>query len=371
MTEKRDDLRGLVEGLAKQWGELELAAETKGAARLAPEIVSGLRTSGVLKGPLPKELGGFGASLLACCDAMRVLARRAPSTALALAMPWGNTAITRMPAEAVPAARRAEQQRSAEWVASQVRDGKILAVANAEPGTHGDLQATKSTTEVTKDGRVLLSGRKAFATFGPDADYFMCAARRDDVVDGFFVARDAKGLTLDSAWSAWGMRSTASVGLTLDGAEASANYGYTGALSGVNARHWSTILFAAVFVGVGEGASVLAAEAVSAEAVWARAKLAEHQLALEAAWGFVESLAMADAFPYPADRLDKAKSAKTFAARSALAAASDGLVISGSRAYAASGLAAKLVADAAAGSLLRPPIGSYMDELVERVKPRK
>ncbi|MEZ0310836.1 MAG: acyl-CoA dehydrogenase family protein [Myxococcota bacterium] len=368
-TAEKNDVRAVLAELAPRWGDLELAAENKGATRLDPGIIAGLRDSGVLKAPLPEALGGWGATLFECCEAMRKLARYAPSTALALAMPWGNTAIARLPAEAIAPGQRAEQRKSSEWVAAAVRAGKILAVANAEPGSHGDLQQTKSTAKADND-RILLSGRKAFATFGPDADYFLCAARNGDVVDGFFVARDAKGLTLDSAWNAWGMRSTASVGLTLEGAEAASYYGHPGSLSGINARHWSTILFAAVFVGIGDGALALGAEAVSNEAVWARGKLAEHALALDAAWGFVESVAMADGWPFAARNLTRAKSAKTFAARSALAAASDGLVVSGSRAYASSGRAGKLIADAMAGSLLRPPVSHYMDDLVDTLKTR-
>lgn len=365
---KSDDVRAVLSSVAGRWGELELEAENGGAKRLPAQTINELRESGVLAAPLPRELGGWGASLFDCCAAIRSLARHAPSTALALAMPWGNTAIARLPADLLAPQLRAEQKKCAEWIGSQVGAGRILAVANAEPGSHGDLQQTKSTAKAAKDGRVLVHGRKAFATFGPDADYFLCAARNGDVVDGFFVAKDAKGVTLDDAWNAWGMRSTASVGLTLEGAEAASIYGHAGSLSGTNARHWSTILFAAVFVGIGEGALTLAAETVSDDAVWARGKLAEHLLALQAAWGFVEALAMADAWPFPAAQMERAKSAKTFAARSTLAAAADGLVVSGSRAYAASGRAAKLVADATAGSLLRPPVSQYMDHLVEGLK---
>lgn len=361
---QRVDVKAKMAELAAAWGELEHAAEKEGATRLAPGVVSGLRDSGVLKAPLPVELGGWGASLVECCGAMRLLARHAPSTALALAMPWGNTAIARLPADAIDPKLRDAQKKGAEWVASAVTAGKILAVANAEPGTHGDLQQTKSIAERDSEGRVLISGRKAFATFGPDADYFLCAARNGDVVDGFFVARNAPGVTLDDAWHAWGMRSTASVGLTLENAPAAATYGHPGSLSGINARHWSTVLFASLFVGIGEGAIAEAVKAVSREAVWARGKLAENALALEAAWGFVEAVAMADAWPFPAQQFNRAKSAKTFAARSALSAASDGLVVSGSRAYAGAGRAGKLVADAMAGSLLRPPVSVYMDELV-------
>ena len=102
---------------------------------------------------------------------------------------------------------------------------------------------------------------------------FPVAARRvgegpegRDVVDGFFVARHASGLLLDDAWDPLGMRATASVGLTLEETPAACVLGYRGCLEGVNARHWSTVLFAAVFVGVGEGALAAATEALRGSA---------------------------------------------------------------------------------------------------------
>ena len=87
------------------------------------------------------------------------------------------------------------------------------------------------------------------------------------------------------------MRPTASVGLTLEGAPAEAVLGYPGCLEGVNARHWSTVLFAAVFLGVGEGALREGVRQTATDAVWARATLADAALNLEAAAGFIEAWA--------------------------------------------------------------------------------
>lgn len=355
-------IRDLVEEVAVRWSESEATAENAGETSLSREIVGDIRSSGVLAAPVPSALGGWDASLLETADALRVLARYAPSAALALSMPLGNAATTRVPEGALDASVRAAQRESSRWIADVVRQGGILAVANSEPGAHGDLSATKTTAKADGE-RYLLSGRKAFATLGRDADYFMCAAKRDAVVDGFFVAREAKGLVLDEKWDAWGMRSTASVGLTLDETPTACVYGHPGALTGVNARHWSTVLFAAIFTGVGEGALEQARAGLDANAVWPRAKLAEHHLALEAAWGFVQSIALVEAWPFPKSEGQRARSAKTFAARTALAAATDALALSGSRAYARGGRAAKLLTDAAAGSFLRPPLGVFMDEL--------
>ena len=101
--------------------------------------------------------------------------------------------------------QRAALHEGQRWIASQARRGRILAVANSEPGAGGDLANTKTRAERGPDGVYRLTGRKSFATFGCDADYFLCAARRPDgeegrsVVDGFFVARHAPGLVVDEA----------------------------------------------------------------------------------------------------------------------------------------------------------------------------
>jgi alkylation response protein AidB-like acyl-CoA dehydrogenase len=74
---------------------------------------------------------------------------------------------------------------------------------------------------------VRLSGRKSFATLGPDADYFLCSARRDDdQLDAFFVARTAAGVNLTDDWDPLGMRATASVGVVLEDAVAESVFVY-------------------------------------------------------------------------------------------------------------------------------------------------
>ena len=161
---------------------------------------------------MPVELGGWGSSLAETAQAIRHLARRAPATALALAMPLGNAATARIPDAVVPEGSCATSwQPAAAGLPSRRLAGRILAVANSEPGAGGDLAQTRTLADRGADGTYRLSGKKSFATLGPDADYFLCAARRvgeglegKDVVDGFFVARNAPGVIvrqrLGSAW---------------------------------------------------------------------------------------------------------------------------------------------------------------------------
>jgi alkylation response protein AidB-like acyl-CoA dehydrogenase len=370
------ELDAVIRPLLDGWAEREACANREGAVSLPQQTLDEIRTSGVLAAPLPRERGGWGASLGDTAAAVRLVAQRAPATALALVMPLGNAATARIPEAAVAPALRPALRQGQDWIAAQVGRGLILAVANSEPGAGGDLASTRTCAERDAGGRYRLTGRKSFATFGRDADYFLCAARRSaagagraDVVDGFFVARHAPGLTVDDRWNPVGMRPTASVGLTLEGAAAEAILGYPGCLEGVNARHWSTVLFAAVFLGVGEGALREGVRQTPPDAAWAQATLAEHALNLEAAAGFIEAVAADERWPLPATAQERARRAKTFVARAAVETAVHAAMISGGRCYTPDHPVFRFLCDALAGPLLRPPLPRAMDALVQQLFP--
>jgi alkylation response protein AidB-like acyl-CoA dehydrogenase len=189
------------------------------------------------------------------------------------------------------------------------------------------------------------------------------------VVDGFFVARNAPGLTIDESWNPVGMRPTASVGLLLEGVPAEAILGYPGCLEGVSARHWSTVLFSAVFLGIGERLLLEGVGQTGETAVWARATLAECALNLSAAEAFVESVSGADRWPLPADLQERSRRAKTFTARTTVEIAMRVAMISGGRSYTPDHPIFRFLCDALAGPLLRPPLPQAMDSLVSQLFP--
>src|SRR5262249_47581492 len=158
-----------------------------------------------------------------------------------------------------------------------------------------------------------------------------------------------------------GMRPTASVGLTLEGAAAEAILGFPGCLEGVSARHWSTVLFAAVFLGVGEGALREGLKQVGPDAVWARGALAEKALALDAAAGSRGAVAGAEAGPLRREARERTQRCKTFIARTAVEVATQVAMISGGRCYTAQHPVMRFLCDALAGPLLRPPLPQAMD----------
>ncbi len=364
-------LADLTPGWAKREAEASLADQT----RLPTETLTEMRQSGILAAPIPEHLGGWNASLADTATAVRLLAREAPATALALVMALGNASTTRIPHTAVPADQLDELLQGQHWLAAEVCKGRILAVANSEPGAGGELKNTRTVARLGADGRYYLTGRKSFATFGPDADYFLCAARRSnpnggaDAIDGFFVARDALGVVLDDCWHPAGLKPTASVGLTLDDSPAAAFLGYPGCLEGVNSRYWSTVLFAAVFVGVGERSLREAIGHVAPDTVWARGSLAERSLELDAAAGFVEAVATQELYPLPRDLRERTNRAKTFAARIALETALQAAMVAGGRAYNPDHPVFRCLCDALAGPLLRPPLPAAMDAIVHQLFP--
>ena len=370
----------IVDAVAKRiddWAREENEQNAQNHTRVSGDTLRELRESGILAAPVPVELGGWGSSLAETAHAVRTLARQAPATALALAMPLGNAATARIPDAVVAESLRAKLAAGRRWIAEQTLAGRILAVANSEPGAGGDLAHTQTIAARQPDGTYRLSGKKSFATIGPDADYFLCAARLvgegasgKDVIDGFFVARDAGGLVVDDAWDPLGMRPTASVGLTLNNVPATAVLGYPGSLEGVNARHWSTVLFAAVFVGVGEGALAVAINGVGkngANSPYVRATLAKCALNLEAAAGLLETVANDERLPLPVTARDRTIRAKTFAALTAVETATQAAMLSGGRAYRAEHPVSRFLHDALAGPLLRPPLATAMDTLGQQL----
>lgn len=360
----KDPFDALLEEHLDLWASEERAVCSRGARRLSPETLSTLRSSRVLAAPVPRALGGLGTDLRATAGFIRRVAQVAPSTALCLTMPLGNAANARLGDEAVAVALRPALARGRTFIAEAATSGQILAVANSEPGSGGDMANTKTRARRDEDGTIRLTGQKSFATLGPDADYFLCSARSDDgSLDAFFVARNAEGVTVGDDWDALGMRPTASVGLRLDGARASAGFLYPGAIVGANARHWSTLLMASVFLGIGEGALAAAVECAPRGSGWARTTVAECALSLDAAAGFIDSVAHDEATPSSAEYAERCRRAKSFAARTGAEVASRCMMIAGGRAYRAEHAVARALLDAAAGPLLRPPLPQAMDAI--------
>jgi alkylation response protein AidB-like acyl-CoA dehydrogenase len=129
------------------------------------------------------------------------------------------------------------------------------------------------------------------------------------------------------------------------------------------------VLFAAVFLGVGEGALREGVKQVGQDAVWARGALAEKSLALDAAAGYLEAVAAAEQWPMSRELRDRTQRCKTFIARAAVEVATHAAMVSGGRCYTAHHPVMLFLADALAGPLLRPPLSQAMDAVVKQLFP--
>ncbi|EZG69110.1 acyl-CoA dehydrogenase [Gregarina niphandrodes] len=366
-------IRPIVDEHLERWVAREQEQNTLGQIRVHPDTIADFRVTGVFGAPIPIEYGGFGDSLADVAKAVRKLAARAPCTALAMAMPLGNSAAATVPVYAVPAQHAEELKQNTLWLVQQViAERQIMAVANSEPGSGGELRLTQTIAVRNKDGLFELTGRKSFATLGPDADYFMCAARcvpqSEDAVDGFFVHRTQ--LLLDDHWDPLGMRPTASVGLTLQCAQAACRLGFPGSLSGINARHWSTLLFASVFVGVAEGALAALLQLLdnnARQSPFVRTTLGTLALNIDAAAGFVEALTQITDMPYPPATKERCNNAKSVAAKVAVETATNASMLAGGKAYKANHLVSQILHDALAAPLLRPPYPKVIDGIAAKL----
>src|SRR5688572_3960524 len=109
------------------WAAREARQVASGARSLPPDTVAELRASRVLAAPIPCHLEGAGATLAETVQAVRMVARVAPSSALCLAMPLGNAANARIPDAAVPTELQKALARGRAWIAEKALAGRVPA----------------------------------------------------------------------------------------------------------------------------------------------------------------------------------------------------------------------------------------------------
>lgn len=195
------------------------AADHDRDATFPSDNLADLHEAGLTTLLVPTELGGRGAGLPVYVRVVNELARACGSTALVFAMHCGATRVL--------SASRTERAR--EVIARVVQDGALVAWGFSEPGTGGNVLAPQLTAVETEDGRLAVSGVKAFCTGAGFVDHYLVNAgsgqeefRRSQtmlILDG---ARD--GLRVDHVWDAMGMRAnqanTVHLDLTAEGRDA-------------------------------------------------------------------------------------------------------------------------------------------------------
>lgn len=325
------------------------------AGRAALANLDLLGEEGFLLLNVPKSFGGFGEGLGGTLEILRTLAQGSPSTALMLAMHTSILANYLIDPRHVPPAERTAFIEQRTWAFGEAMRGRRFGVANSEPGAGGDVKQSRAEM---RDGRVW--GVKSFCSMGTHADYFMTAARDQAGDVRYWLVRN-ENVSVESEWDAVGMRSSESVSLRFDGAPVIAPLAYRGLLDGVNNRHWSTLSFTAIFIGIAE--SLLDDVVTPRASMLQRTAATELHLTLQACRAFLRQCVVIEPDPATDDYRREVRDCKLFVTR-ALAQHGAALFTSlGGSAYRFASPVSRKVRDLLAGPLLRPPVGPAFDDV--------
>ena len=181
--------------------------------RFFTEDFEELRSVGYLRGPVPRELGGYGWTLPQAVGEQRRLAYHAPATALAVNMHLYWVGLV--------ADLWRTGDKSLEWLLAAAAAGEVFAAGHAESGN--DVPVLLSTTKAERvEGGYRFTGRKSFGSLSPVWTYLGIhgidasdpAAPR---IVHAFMPRETEGYQIEENWDVLGMRATRSEDTVLDG----------------------------------------------------------------------------------------------------------------------------------------------------------
>ncbi|MET7479234.1 acyl-CoA dehydrogenase family protein [Streptomyces sp. NPDC005648] len=274
-------------GRAARWAELEdtarlLAARFEERAQQGYEAgefigrnIHDLVESGITAVNVPRDLGGFEATLEENTRLLRIIAGGCGSTAFTLAI---HAVLTGSMRSDLSAAVR-------ERMFGAVRDGAFVVGPFTDEGSGGNWTRPSTTARRTPDGFVL-DGLKHFATGYDAATHLVLTAGLDDEhleppfnLAAFFVEKPEHGIDVVSRWSGFALPMTGSHSLKLDGLHVDADDsvfpdGLT-PLFVMARQQWGHYCFAAVFLGLAERAYGLAVERTRGRSTTAVADLAK------------------------------------------------------------------------------------------------
>ncbi len=353
------------------------------AARLAPALaerevehdrdavfpsrnVDDLREAGLLALTVPLHAGGFGADLKKALDTLRILAQASPSTALMLAMHTSILANYLLEPADLPEAERPHFEQQREWAWSEAIAGRIFGVANSEPGAAGDLNQSKARV-TTSGGKQTLSGLKSFSSFGLHADYYMAAARDEsESIEYYLVKNDRDSVEVSKTWDATGMRSSESVELRFTDAAVLGVLGYRGMVSGRNNRHWSTLSFTAIFLGIAES---LSCDIVSrATGALQQSEAVAFHLTVQASRAFLAAAVDGAHLSAEKSYLALVRDCKTFVTHTLAKQAGSLYASQTGSAYQFSSPISRKFRDLLAGPALRPPVAIAFEEIWKEIR---
>jgi alkylation response protein AidB-like acyl-CoA dehydrogenase len=257
-----DDFLKRADELAGRFAER--AAEYDRTAGFPKEDVDDLRAEGFLGLLVPESLGGAGVGFRDYVRVGMAMARGSPATALLYnmhaAVTGGLAGIPEALALALGAPPTFFEIR--DRVLRSAADGSMYGVAITEPEAGSRLSAMRTTYEPS-DGGFRIRGFKSVVSGAGYLDAYLVAARAadsggEDPVVSYFLVPASDGLMVEETWDPLGMRATISNGLHVD-VVVSAD-ALIGGVEGLvlplayTMPQWLVASYAAVYVGVGQGA---------------------------------------------------------------------------------------------------------------------
>jgi alkylation response protein AidB-like acyl-CoA dehydrogenase len=348
------------------------ARDTAAPEQFPHENLRDLREAGVLLAPFPMQIGGGGATPLEAVTALEIVAAASPSTALLLAMPLGLAGLYGGGIEIAPEAHRAVWAEQSERIAADYRAGAYYAACNSEKGAGGSLAATRTVAERDANGSFALSGEKILASFGRHAAYFFSTAKvRPEqlpgcgVVEFFYVDSAADGVLIGNDWDGFGMQPTESHTVRYDNAPARELLGFPDFIAVVQPLSYWYCLFAAIPLGcAGFILRELATPTPASPAL--RLRLSDALMRYEALRAYLFETARDWRPAAGASYGARVLRAKTYVTQEATKLCAELFALSGGRHYRRDDRLARRLADAFAGTALRPPLPLALDTLVEQ-----
>jgi alkylation response protein AidB-like acyl-CoA dehydrogenase len=316
-------------------------------------------------------LGGAGVALRDAVEIVEAIAEACPTTALLASMPLGLAGAIAAGAEVASPSYRDLAFGQVEEIAAEYRAGKIYAACNSEKGASGSLAATKTVAKKDTSGGFFLTGEKILASFGRNADVFFSTAKvaaedlpGSGIVEFFLVPVGGAGVKVLDDWNGFGMRGTESHTVRYEGARATAPLGFPNFIESARPLEYWFCVFAAVPLGcVASMLRTLASPAPTSPAL--RLRLSEVQMRYEASRAYL--LESASKYRAGADAAYRARvlRTKTFVTQEATRLCADLFALGGGRHYVRGGHLSGAMADAFAGTALRPPLPLALDLIVE------
>ena len=333
--------------------------------------VKSLFEAGIIIAPFAPGFGGESATLRDSAAAIRDLATASPSLALIASMPLGLAGMYGAGLDALPVGHRDGWSVQTEQVAANYRAHELYAACNSEKGAGGSLAATRTIATRGSDREFRLSGEKILATSGRFATHFFSTAKVDPgdlpgagVVEFFFVRTDAAGVEILDDCDGFGMRSTESQTVRYHDARVTGLMGFPNLIEVLQPLQYWYCLFAAIPLGCAW--AVLHELAIpTPQSPALNLRLAEATMRLEALSAYLDQVAGEWQSGAGAAFAARVLRMKTYVTQESTKLCAELFALAGGRHYRRTSRVASLLADAFAGTALRPPLSLALETLSE------